>query len=153
MMVEMFFMHNWRVVMVVIMVIMVLNNMVSWVVGVRIPVFASIVMMLSCMWVEEIMCLMMWIWVNCLMMDGWSGVMWSLMVDWCSFVMNWCWMSIDVSWCVDWCMVHWCIVMDWCGMMHWSGMMDWSIMVHWSGMSIAKVSVDSIGVLVVSTMM
>merc|ERR1712151_643046 len=103
MMVKMFFMYNWRAVMVLIMVVMVLNNMVSWVVRVRIPVFTvCIIVMLSCMRVEEIMCLMMRIWMNCLMMDGWSGVMWSLMVDWSSFVMNWCWMSISVSWCVSW---------------------------------------------------
>ena len=55
-----------RGIMVVSVVIMVLNNMITWVVRVRIPMLVvSVIMMFSCMWVEEIMSFMVrWSRVN-----------------------------------------------------------------------------------------
>ena len=132
-----------RGIMVVSVVIMVLNNMITWVVRVRVPMLVvSVIMMFSCMWVEEIMSFMVrwsrvncFVWVNSLMVD-WSDVR-GLVVYWNSCMMNWCCIVVS-NWMCGGRMVYWGNV--WC-----------SFVVYWSSMSIPKMCIDSISVLMMGS--
>ena len=106
-----------HVVFLVLHVWVLLNNMVGWVVGVRVPVLTvDLSVVLNGVWVEEgvvsrvgMTNSMFWGKVSVVS----SGMDWSLMVDWCVGCLV-CW-GLVVDWSMNWGVVDWCVgcLVDW----------------------------------------